>query len=132
MNDILKMLDWNNDIEIQREGREKAKQIECLSAFMQPMDKGYNKNVWENCALVLSEKEDDLLWPYLSRLLDWIQDLNWPGAIIIFERLKKYQKYEYLVEEIQDSIKIAKALNDEIWLENLSKLLCSFQNNKNQ
>lgn len=132
MNEILRMLDWNNHIEVQKQGREKAKQIECLSIFMQPMDKGYNKNIWENCALILSEKEDERLWPYLVRLLEWIKDLNWPGAMIIFERLQRYQKYEYLIEDIEDSMKIARALDDEIWLENLSELLASVQNNKNE
>ena len=52
--------------------------------------------------------------------------------MIIFGRLQRYKKYEYLIEDIEDSIKIARALDDEIWLANLLELLSSCQNNKNQ
>lgn len=84
INDILKMLDWNNDVEIQEEGRLQASQVNCLNIFMQPMDEQYNKNIWENCAIIISEKKDCLLTPYLLDLLDWLQDLNWPGSLVMF------------------------------------------------
>lgn len=61
INEIMDMLDWNNSPEIQAEGRILGAKINCLSVFMQPMDKEYNKNVWENCALILAAKADELL-----------------------------------------------------------------------
>lgn len=123
INDILKMLDWNNNLETQQEGRRKAETINCLNVFMQPMDKQFNKNIWENCAVILSGKEDELLTPYLFELLDWLQDLNWPGSIVILERLQKYQDYEKLCMVIENRIIVANALEDEAWLSNLAELI---------
>lgn len=123
INEIMKMLDWNNDQEIQEEGICMAKQVKCLSLFMQPMDKQFNKNVWENCAIILCEKEDALLTPYLFQLLDWLRDLNWPGAYIIFERLQSYRDYEILSRTIEECIVVANALDDKSWLANLSELI---------
>ena len=60
IDDILKMLDWNNDLKTQQEGRRIAGKVKCLSVFVQPMDKQFNKNIWENCAIILSEKQDEL------------------------------------------------------------------------
>lgn len=123
IDDILKMLDWNNDLKIQQEGRCIAGKVKCLNVFVQPMDKQFNKNIWENCAIILSEKEDELLTPYLFRLLDWLQDLNWPGACIILERLQSYRDYEMLSMAIEDRIVVANALEEEVWLSNLAELL---------
>ena len=131
IDDILKMLDWNNDLDIQREGRRKAATVKCLSVFMQPMDKEFNKNIGENCAIILSEKEDELLTPYLFRLLDWLQDLNWPGAIIILKRLQEYRNYKMLAMMIEDCIVAANALENESWLLSLAEVLISDEVKKN-
>ena len=123
IDDTLKMLDWNNDLKTQQEGRRIAGKVKCLSVFVQPMDKHFNKNIWENCAMILSEKEDELLTPYLFQLLDWLQDLNWPGACIILERLQSYRDYEMLSIAIEDRIVVANTLEEESWLENLAELI---------
>ena len=34
----------------------------------------HNKNVWENCAVIIAEKNDENLKPYLVELLDKIYD----------------------------------------------------------
>ena len=122
INHILDMLNWNNSAEIQAEGRRLAEHINCLSIFMQPMGERYNKNIWENCALILSGKKDALLEPYLPELLDWIRDLNWPGAMIILERLKRFRNYEWLSCTMKEKIEIAYVLNAEQWLDNLFEL----------
>ena len=38
---------------------------------------------WKNCAIVLSEKSDEELAPYLDDLLRWLQDINWEGGTVI-------------------------------------------------
>lgn len=131
INNILEMLDWNNDIKIQKEGLLHAEKVKCLNVFIQPMDKLLNKNIWDNCALVISSKEDELLVPYLPRLLDWIQDMNCPGSIHIFDRLRNFKNYEQLSIAISERIIIATALKDEIWLSNLEELsICEELKNK--
>lgn len=123
INAIMDMLDWNNDLAIQKKGRNLAEEVQCLKIFMQPCDQKYNKNVWENCALVIYEKSDELLQPYLFDLLNWLQDLNWPGAFIIVDRLKKFQNYKMLAFAICEKVKEAKILDDSLWLFGISQLL---------
>ena len=83
INEIFNMLNSNNDLKVQQEGIKLASNIDNIEHFIQPSL--YGKCVWENCAKVLSLKDDDILKPYLFDLLVWLQDLNWPGAIIILE-----------------------------------------------
>ena len=62
---IMDLLDWNNSTEKQKQGIDLAKNVETVSPFLQPMTPEYNKNVWGNCAVVLSEKTDEELKFYL-------------------------------------------------------------------
>ena len=52
---IMDLLDWNNPPEVQEEGRSLARSIRCINVFLQPMHPGHDKNVWDNCAIILSE-----------------------------------------------------------------------------
>ena len=123
IDEIMNMLDWNNSIEIQQKGIELAKLIKSINIFILPMHPGCNKNVWENCAQILVDKSDEVLNPYLTNLLEWIEDLNWPGALIIMERLKNFSETEMLTFAVEESTKIASATDNHIWLKNLSALL---------
>ena len=119
---IYQMLNWENPEEIQARGIRLAKEIEDLSLLILPPAA---PSVWECCARILSEKSDLALVPYLARLLDWLQDLNWPGASTIMDRLKKYPG-EQLKEPFIAQFAQAKSLdNDEgqMWLDYLSELL---------
>ena len=53
---------------------------------MQPIEYGWS---WENCAKVICEKTDEELNKYTCEMLEWLQDINWPGAFLIMERLEK-------------------------------------------
>ena len=63
-----------------------ANEIEDLSLLIMPPAP---PPVWECCAEILYNKSDAELEPYLDSLLEWLYDLNWPGAGIILDRLKK-------------------------------------------
>ncbi len=89
---IMSLLDWNQSKENQKKGVQAARVIENLDAFIQPCGERYNKNVWENCAVILAERDDKALSPYLPKLLEWLADLNWPGAYRIFNRLARYKE----------------------------------------
>ena len=117
---IMELLDWNRTEEEQAEGLRLARQVTAFNVFLQPCDKKNNKNVWDNCALILSEKEDSDLYPYLFELFMWIRDLNWPGAFCIVERLKEYgQRNASYCRYWKEAYTCAKALEDEVWMENL-------------
>ena len=122
IDDIMDMLDWNQSKEEQEKGLKLAKNIKGINVFIQPLDPKHNKNVWENCAKVLSERSDEELKPYIISLLEWLQDMNWPGAFIIFERLKIYKDKENFDWSYYVVMNRAVKLNDEIWKDNLIEL----------
>lgn len=122
IDDIYEMLNWKNDTEIQLKGMSMAQNIDDLSLFIQPKAE---PSVWENCARVLYEKSDDVLEPYLSGMLEWLQDLNWPGALMILKRLKCFSGKK-LKNAFIDSVTYAMNLNNEDglrWVGYLSELL---------
>lgn len=88
--EIYSMLDEKNDQEIQSIGINFAMEMKDVDKFILPMHPHYNKNIWENCAKILEKKSDQELKPYLLEILEWLQDLNWPGVFTIIERLKKF------------------------------------------
>lgn len=111
----------NESDENQCYGLELAKKVNCFNVFLQPCNKNINKNVWNNCAKILSDKSDEELSPYLPELFRWLKDLNWPGAICIYDRLiiSEDELFEY---ELKVSITTAKAQNDKLWLLALKNL----------
>lgn len=68
--------------------------------------------------------------PYLFDLLDWLQDLNWPGAYTIYERLLKFKNHEKIVWAINKKINIATSIKDDIWKQNLISLLENIPNER--
>ena len=90
INEIYKKLSWHSRFGEQLQGIELAKEIDDLSLLILPCANGESKGLWENCARALYVMSDDRLEPYLPSLLEWLQDLNWPGALIIMDRLKVF------------------------------------------
>jgi hypothetical protein len=120
---IMTMLDWNNTDEVQAKGIEFAEHISSINVFLQPSNPGINKNVWENCAKILARKSDKDLQPYLLNLLLWLEDINWPGAFIIIDRLKSFSG-ELLVDVFSHAVNLAMMdWYSEMWLDYLSGLL---------
>ena len=118
---IMELIDWNNSIEEQALGIRLARDVKCINAFLQPQSP-YGKNGWDNCAKILSERTNEELAPYLIELMEWLQDMNWPGAFCILDRLKKMtgdSLFEYLYNS---SLKYAKVLEDDVWESNLKML----------
>ncbi len=62
---IMDLLDWNNSIEKQEQGVKLAKDVKCIHVFLQPGNRYYGKNVWDNCAKFLSERSNEEPSPYL-------------------------------------------------------------------
>ena len=122
LDSIMDMLDWNMPIDVQRKGVNSAKEINTIVPFIQPLTPRHNKNVWENCAIIISEESDNDLKPHLVKLLEWLQDMNWPGAIRIFARLREYSDDRSLVQAIIISMEKARLSGDKVWEKNLNKL----------
>lgn len=120
--EILKMLSCHNSEEVQAEGLKLASDIKYLGHFFQPSVNGETESLWENCALVLSERTDKALSDYLLWCFIWIKNINCSGADKIFNRLEKYTDKESLEHEKEKAIKIAKTLNDDKWLDTLYQI----------
>ena len=123
---IYDMLKQESDPEVRLQGIRLAKEMEDLSFLMQPPA---SPAVWECCAEILAEKPDAVLAPYLEDLLKWLQDLNWPGAVTILGRLKRFSG-ETLKEPFMCCFHFAvnsDAEEDRMWLGYLSLLLANSQ-----
>ncbi len=118
--EIMDMLDWHMPTEIQTEGISLARNIETITPFIQPLTPQHNKNVWENCAVIISERSDEEIKPHLPEVLEWLQDMNWPGAFCII--LKNYSDKNSILSAISVCVQKAKSCNDEIWEDNLLTL----------
>lgn len=120
IDEIFDMLSWDNDEKIQQQGIEKAKKIKNLSVLFQPIE---SKSIWENCAKVLISKEDQELNLYLISMFQWLQDMNWPGAELIYERLKRMPMH-YIKTAYTICLSKADCTGDVTW----KKILINFWN----
>jgi len=123
IDELFDMLSWKSDDETQKRGIELAKQIECYSVFLQPHGLKHDKDVWGNCAKILSEYPDEILRFCSLGMLVWLEDINWPGAETILERLIKFNDTSLLSIFIVRCVKQALACNQQDWLGNMSALL---------
>ena len=124
INEIYKMMDWKNSPDIISKGINLAKEIDDLSLLIMP---SASVSVWEYCADILYEKEDLLLEPYLPSLLEWLEDLNWPGAMVIAKRLMVFSGKK-LKQPFIDRYNYAVNLNNTDGLLILDKLSILFEN----
>ena len=96
-------------------GINEAKNYKYIYPFIQPLIPGKSKCIWEPCARIVALKSDEELKPYLYLLFEWLQDLNWPGAYVIFDRLLK-MPFSLLENELEHCKWRAEKENDELWL----------------
>ena len=116
---IFDYLSWNNSAEIQKCGITQASKIKSLSIFIMPIE---SKSVWENCAKVLVSKSNKELHLYLVELFEWLKDMNWPGADLIYNRLI-HVSAEFFLPVYQYSVSLAKQTHDRAWEMALQDLL---------
>ena len=116
---LFEMLDERKPIELQEEAIREARKIKSLSIFMQPIE---YKLSWKNCATVICEKTDEELNSYKYEMLEWLRDLNWPGAFLIMERLEKMNP-QLLLNATIYAVKQGLLLKDNEWLTYMSYLL---------
>ncbi len=124
INKIYQMLCWDTPEDVQLEGIKLAKEMSDLSPLILPLYEG-SQSIWDNCAKALSELSDDRLEKYLPLLLEWLQDLNWPGALTILERLTAFSGQKLKNSFIKVTEHAISFHNEEglRWLDYLSELL---------
>ena len=119
---IFKYLSWDNNDEVQKYGIELASQISNLSVLIMPVE---SKSIWENCAKVLINKSDEDLQLYYIHLFEWLQDLNWPGAYLMYDRLICVSD-EKLLTAYKYSLSVVKKMQDSVWEKVLRDFLAEY------
>lgn len=119
---IIDYLSSKNEKNVQAEGIELARKIKHLSVLIMPIE---DKSTWENCAKVLISKSDRELEPYFLSLFEWLQDMNWPGASLIYDRLLGVNEESLLLSH-KTSLNIAIRTNDAIWKRVLDDFLTDY------
>ena len=135
LDEIYELFIWdasytNEEYEARTEiGINEAKKYKYIYPFIQPVVPGYSKPVWEPCAKVVVSKSDEELEPYLYLLFEWLEDMNWPGAYTIFDRLCKMPfpmlegMYNYFRQQAEKN-------HDSTWLMVLDDLKKQIESNK--
>lgn len=121
---IFKNLSWNASTDSQMKAINDLTSMANLnpSTLIQPSGKEY----WENAARALSMIGYPRIEDAIPGLFNWLQDLNWPGALIIMELLKSLPK-EAIIRHLESSASEALSTDDDIWLINLSTFLADFK-----
>lgn len=115
MNQYIKKLHWNISNE---EFNEIKKCIDLdtsidYNTFILPKE---GKEYWENCAKILVQLDDGELIKLFPKILEWFQDLNWPGGNIVLDRINKMPGSiieDFILQCIDEAI----LKNDIIWIE---------------
>lgn len=105
----------SNDIAIRNKAIDEAKNTKYISVFFQPVE---SKAIWESCAIIIASKSDCELERYKYRMFEWLQDMDWPGASVIFDRLLDFP-YESIQSEFSYCVRTAIQTNDKPWLDAL-------------
>lgn len=121
-------LSWNNPLYIQEKSIYEISAMESLNLkdLLQPGSKEY----WENAAKVLFIIGYPRIKDIIPGLLVWLQDINWPGSMIVIDILRMVPK-NVLVVYLEKAVIEAVGVSDEIWIENLSYLLIKFELREN-
>lgn len=104
-------------------GIAEASEIKNLFPFIQPIiiPPQKSKSVWDSCAKVIAMRSDEELEPYLYLLFEWLQDMNWPGAVKIYNRLSQIP-FEKLEPVLRYCKQRAQESNDTLWMTALEDL----------
>lgn len=126
-----RLSDDKNEAKAQK-GIDACKEIKNLYPFIQPIvvPPLKSKPIWEPCAKVISAHSDEELQPFIFKLLEWIADPNWPGALIIYDRLRQ-MSYAAIEPALQFSKIQAQRRNDSGWLAMLDDLKRDVINGQN-
>lgn len=117
---LIRELDCNGLIDSQKNAIERLINIDdkYVTMLIQPLEKNY----WENSAKVLKEIGYPRNKLAIPGLLNWLKDLNWPGAWTAIETLQNID-FSILLPYLEDTIKNAMDDNDELWIMALKELV---------
>lgn len=101
----------SNDHNTFEKGMKEADNVKYISIFFQPLE---SKTLWESCALVISRRTNEELRKFIIKMFEWLKDMNWPGASIIYKRLLKFS-FEELEFGFTFCYNVAMQTKDTTW-----------------
>jgi HEAT repeat protein len=120
-NELLSNLNWNLPLEVQ-EGAIKSITEVIDEQKAKILVQFGSKALWENEARILKNIGYPKNKYTIPGLLEWLQDLNWPGALISMEALIAIED-EILAPYVENAIINAAGDNDVTWKDSLKELL---------
>lgn len=118
--ELIKALKWDVNEDEQKIAFDKLAYIEpeLVEVLLQPINKDY----WENAAKVLKLIGYPRNKLAIPGLLEWLQDMNWPGAIEAKEALMEVEK-NILIPYIEKALLNAKEQDDTVWIAWIKELI---------
>ena len=74
-----------------------------------------DKYEWSTRAKIVCMQSDKALERYVPRMLEWLKDMNWPGAELMYERLEGLEE-GYVDRDIENAMKWAQEDGRRMWL----------------
>lgn len=90
-----------------------------VKLLIQPQDLNLQ---WDKCAIIITKMEYQAVKPFLNALFEWLQDMNWPGALIIRDFLLTIPQDEFK-RSYCTAFNTALKKGDDDWVYNLNLLL---------
>lgn len=116
----LNMLSWNKAEEEQEEVLKTISKIKNYE-WEELIIPENRKDCWYNCARILAVQSDDVLIALNDRIFEWFQDINWPGADVLIDRLHQIPPDKIRANYLM-AIEKANVQMDEVWAENLQEV----------
>ncbi|WP_425800846.1 DUF5071 domain-containing protein [Desulfitobacterium sp. Sab5] len=119
-------LDWSKPEEVQKAAIKKLLEIDDLNLVLLAQQSDVcHKSCWYNAAKILKTIGYPRINSVLPYLMEWFQDINWPGVDTIAEALRTISPIE-LIPYIEEASKHAIAHNDDSWAFGLVTLIKKF------
>ena len=127
-NKLLKKLDLTIPIEDQVNVINEFKKIKNkhLNKLIRPFK---NKSYWKNAAIAIREIGYPKIEEIIPDLIVWLQDMTWPGAMIIEDVLMTVPR-EVLTKHIENAVEIAWDSEDDEWIYWISELVKDYDISK--
>lgn len=89
-----------------------------VKSLIQPQDLNLQ---WDKCAIIITKMGFQVVKPFLIDLFEWLQDMNWPGALTIRNFLLTIPKDEFK-QLYCTALNNALKKGDDDWVYNLNLL----------
>jgi hypothetical protein len=121
IDNLIEQLSWNGTEERQRHAIDALVELVPHSELYKLMRPGKAKDTWENAAEVIARYNRKFGQKEILGMFEWLQDINWPGASLIFKKLNSMSRHQ-ISAPLEMAMCQAQRTNDQEWMEQLVKI----------